>query len=127
LIQITAGAVIRIPHRAHTHSQAKAKLQGPKHKHTPTHPSPKAIELAKQIKDLKDRLHHLHKAKQGEKKSHLHPSTQPGDTQLIKDLKDKRNTLQIALTKEIKETAAKRKALNGLSSELQLTPHNAQP
>jgi hypothetical protein len=83
---------------------------------------PKAVELAKQLKDRKDRLHHLHKAKQGSKKSNPHPSKQSGDTRLIKDLKTKRDTLQTVLTKENKETAAKSKALHGLSSELQLTP-----
>ena len=33
--------------------------------------------------------------------------TQSGDTQFIRDSKDKRNKLQTAFTKEIKETAAK--------------------
>ena len=39
-------------------------------------PSPKAIELAKQIKDIKNKLHNLHKAKQGEKNNNSHPAAQ---------------------------------------------------
>jgi hypothetical protein len=86
VIQTTVEVVLGIPHKAQSLSQAQSKVQGPKHKHTPTPPSPKAIELAKQIKDIKNRLHNLHKAKQGKKNNNSHPGTQSGDTQFIKDL-----------------------------------------
>jgi len=82
-------------------------------KHHSIPPTPEAIQLAKEIHNLKNKLKALSKAATGQGNT---------NTALIRSLRQERAEAQARYTKEIHQAVAKSKALHGLAHELQLNP-----
>ena len=60
MIQTVAFATLCSPSHLHTHDQLNTQPQSKRKKRSATPPSPKAIELAKRLKVLKDTLRNMH-------------------------------------------------------------------